>query len=202
MGEILSQLAQLFIQTIPTVIFVFVLYVILSRFFFGPLTAVLKKREEETTGAMARAREQAAAAEEKARQYEAAFQAARQEIYRQREADRRAILEDREATLKRAQPAVGSIARRSAGQPGGGGSSEQEGIREHLPVSRPGDSRDDPGRRREGWRRKDSALRVSLRRALARWLFAACLLGLAGSPGSARTFTLDAQPCLRPRGRG
>ena len=103
MGEILSQLAQLFIQTIPTVIFVFVLYVILSRFFFGPLTAVLKKREEETEGAMARAHEQAAAAAEKARQYEAAFQAARQETYRHREAAGRSILEDREATLKRAR---------------------------------------------------------------------------------------------------
>src|SRR5208337_1764745 len=101
MGDVLSQLAQLFIQTIPTVIFVFVLYVILSRFFFGPLTAVLKKREEETQGAMSRAHEQAAAAEEKARQYEAAFQAARQETYRHREAVGRSILEDREATLKR-----------------------------------------------------------------------------------------------------
>jgi F-type H+-transporting ATPase subunit b len=102
MGETLSQLARLFIQTIPTVIFVFVLYVILSRFFFGPLTAVLKKREEETKGAMARAHEQAVAAEEKARQYEAAFQAARQDTYRHREAAGRSILEDREATLKRA----------------------------------------------------------------------------------------------------
>jgi F-type H+-transporting ATPase subunit b len=103
MGGVLSQLAQLFIQTIPTVIFVFILYLILSRFFFRPLTAVLKKREEETQGAMARAREGAATAEEKARQYEASFQAARQETYRDREAARRSILEDREATLKRAQ---------------------------------------------------------------------------------------------------
>ncbi len=103
MGGILSQLAQLFIQTIPTVIFVFVVYAILSRFLFAPLTAVLKKREEATTGAMARAREQAAAVEEKARQYENAFQAARQEVYRQREVDRRAILKDREATLEQAQ---------------------------------------------------------------------------------------------------
>jgi len=109
MGETLSQLAQLFIQAIPTVIFVFVLYVILSRFFFGPLTAVLKKREEETTGAMARAREQTAAAEEKARQYEAAFQAARQETYRLREAAGRSILEDREATLKGAHQQSGAL---------------------------------------------------------------------------------------------
>jgi F-type H+-transporting ATPase subunit b len=103
MQGILSQLAQLFIQTIPTVVFVLVLYVILSRFFFKPLTAVLKKREEETQGAMARARAQAGAAEEKARQYEAAFQAARQETYRRREAAGRASLEDRDATLKRAR---------------------------------------------------------------------------------------------------
>jgi F-type H+-transporting ATPase subunit b len=102
MGEILSKLAQLFIQTIPTVIFVFVLYLILSRFFFRPLIEVLKKREEETTGAMARAHEQAVAAEEKAHQYEAAFQAARQETYRHREAAGRSIQEDREATLRRA----------------------------------------------------------------------------------------------------
>jgi len=100
---ILSQLAQLFMSTLPTVIFVFVLFAILNRFFYKPLTTVLKKREEETTGAMARAREHGAAAGEKARLYEAAFQAARQEVYRQRESVRRSILEDRQATLKWAQ---------------------------------------------------------------------------------------------------
>ena len=103
MAETLSQLAHLFIQAIPTVLFVFALYVILSKFFFAPLAAVMKKREEETTGAMARAREQAAAGEEKGRQYEAAFQAARQEVYRQREAARRSILADRDEALKRAR---------------------------------------------------------------------------------------------------
>jgi F-type H+-transporting ATPase subunit b len=103
MGGILSQLGQLFIQTIPTVVFVFILYLILSRFLLTPLIAVLKKREEETTGALARARERAVAGEEKARQYEAAFQAARQETYRQREAARLAIVESREEILKRAQ---------------------------------------------------------------------------------------------------
>ncbi len=103
MGGIISQLAQLFIQTIPTVIIVFCLFVILDRLFFRPLAAVLKTREQETTGAVARASERTAAAEEKGRQYQAAIQTARQEIYRQREADRHAILEHREATLKRAR---------------------------------------------------------------------------------------------------
>ena len=103
MGGILSILANLFASTIPTVIFVFLLFVIFNRFLYRPLAAVMKKREEETTGAMARAREQAAAAEEKARQYERIFQAARQEVYRQREAAKRSMLEDRQATLSRAQ---------------------------------------------------------------------------------------------------
>ena len=103
MGEILGQLEHLFVQTIPTVVFVFALFVILNRFLFAPLTAVMKKREEATTGAMARAREQAELAEQKARQYENSFQAARQEVYRQRESDRRAILQDRDTALKQAK---------------------------------------------------------------------------------------------------
>lgn len=103
MGEILAKLAQLFIQTIPTVVFVFALYFILGRFLFAPLSAVMKKREEATTGAMARAREQNELAEQKARQYESSFQAARQEVYRQRESDRRTILQDRDAALKHAK---------------------------------------------------------------------------------------------------
>ena len=100
---ILSQLAELLISTLPTVIFVFVLFILLDRFFYRPLAAVMKKREKKTTGAIARAREQAAEADEKATQYEAAFQVARQEVYRQREAARRSLLADREGTLKRAQ---------------------------------------------------------------------------------------------------
>ena len=61
MGDTFRQLGHLFLQTVPTVIFVFLLFLILDRIFFSPLTAVLKKREELTVGALARAREQTAA---------------------------------------------------------------------------------------------------------------------------------------------
>jgi F0F1-type ATP synthase membrane subunit b/b' len=100
MDETFRQLGHLFIQTIPTVIFVFLLAVILHRLFFQPLTAVLKEREEETLGALERARELSATAEAKAKEYEAAFQAARQEVYRLRESDRRTALQQREEMLK------------------------------------------------------------------------------------------------------
>ena len=103
MGAIFSQLGLLFLQTIPTVILVFLLFFILDRIFFHPVMAVLKQREESTVGALARAREQATAAETKTREYEEAFQAARQEVYRQREMDRRSNLEQRDAALRKAR---------------------------------------------------------------------------------------------------
>ena len=103
MGDILNQLGQLFLQSIPTVVFVFFLLVILDWLFFRPLTQILRKREDVTVGALARAREQSATAENKAREYDAAFQAARQEVYRQREAERKAALRERETTLQEAR---------------------------------------------------------------------------------------------------
>jgi len=103
MGDILNQLGQLFLQSVPTVIFVFLLLVILDWLFFRPLTRILMEREDATVGALARAREQAGAASDKAREYEEAFQAARQEVYRQREAERKAALREREATIGHAR---------------------------------------------------------------------------------------------------
>ena len=63
MGDMFHQLGHLFLQATPTVILVFLLFLILDRIFFRPVTDVLKQREELTVGALARAREQAAAAE-------------------------------------------------------------------------------------------------------------------------------------------
>lgn len=103
MGKILSQLGQLFLESTPTVIFVFLLLVILDRLFFRRLGEVLKQREEATRGALARAREETALAETKWREYERAFLAARQEVYRLREAERREALREREKALEQAR---------------------------------------------------------------------------------------------------
>jgi len=103
MGDIISRLGHLFVQSAPTAIFVFVLLVILDRLFFRRLTEVLSEREARTAGALERAREQAALAETRAREYEAAFQAVRQEIYRQRESERREALLGREEALHKAR---------------------------------------------------------------------------------------------------
>ncbi len=62
MGQTFQQLGHLFLETIPTVVLVYLLFVILDRILFRPLTAVMKKRDEMTVGALARARDDAAAA--------------------------------------------------------------------------------------------------------------------------------------------
>jgi len=116
MGDMFRQLGHLFLQTVPTVVFVFLLFIILDRIFFRPLTAVLKRREELTLGALARAREQAATAESKSREYEQAFKGARQEVYRQREAERRASLADRETALQNARGRAEAMIRKAQAQ--------------------------------------------------------------------------------------
>jgi F-type H+-transporting ATPase subunit b len=103
MGDTFHQLGQLFLETIPTVVLVFLLFIVLERILFRPLLAVMKQREDLTVGALARAREEAASVETKTREYEAAFQAARQEVYRQRETERRTNLEQRDAALRKAR---------------------------------------------------------------------------------------------------
>lgn len=103
MGQITTQLGQLFAQTIPTVIFVFCLVLVLNRLFFKPLSQTLDARAKATSGALADAREQAATAEEKSHQYELSLQKARQEIYRRREAARKDALSEREKTVQQAR---------------------------------------------------------------------------------------------------
>lgn len=103
MDVIFHQLENLFLQSVPTLVLVFLLFIILDRIFFRPVLQTLKKREDLTQGALALARQQAAAADAKAREYEDAFQAARQEVYREREADHRASAERREADLRLAR---------------------------------------------------------------------------------------------------
>lgn len=103
MGEIINQLGQLFVQSIPTIVIVFLLIFFLDRLFFKPLSRTLEARANATTGALKKAREQAVAAEEKTRQYEQSFQAARQKVYRQQEAIRQDALKEREAAVQKAR---------------------------------------------------------------------------------------------------
>jgi len=127
MGNIGQELAQAFVQAIPTVVFVVVLLFILRRIFFRPLAAVMKARDEQSKGAVARAKERAAQADARAAEYEALWLKARQEIYGQREGERREAVAARdevvrqarakaEATVKAAQADLAAQAEQARGE--------------------------------------------------------------------------------------
>lgn len=83
--ELLHQLGDLIIGSIPTMI-VFVLLVVAYRvILYRPLMRTLAERRERTQGAVARAGDAIAAADAKSQEYEARLRAARAEIYRHRE---------------------------------------------------------------------------------------------------------------------
>jgi F-type H+-transporting ATPase subunit b len=103
MGQMFSQLGQLLVQSIPTIVFVRFLVAFLNRLFFRPLSETLDARTKATTGAIAEAREQAERAEAKLRVYEKAIQSARQEIYQRREDARRKGLQERDSRIQEAR---------------------------------------------------------------------------------------------------
>ena len=111
--QTLREVGQLFIQAIPTVIFVGFLVFILERLFFRPVAAVLKRREEASSGALERARQRTALAEAKAQEYEALWQKARQEIHRLRDADRRTTLASRDEVIRSARERAEALVRES-----------------------------------------------------------------------------------------
>ena len=103
MGEIASQLGQLLVESIPTIVFVLFLVVFLNRMFFKPLGQTLDARAKATSGALAEAGEQAERADARFAEYEKAIQAARQEIYQHREAVRREALSKRDSRIQDAR---------------------------------------------------------------------------------------------------
>ncbi|HEV2247900.1 MAG TPA: ATP synthase F0 subunit B [Terriglobia bacterium] len=109
MGEIASQLGQLLVQSIPTIIFVLFLVAFLNRLFFKPLSRTLDARSKATSGALAEAREQAERAEARFADYEKAILEARQKIYQHREEVRRESLDQRDSRIHDARARADSM---------------------------------------------------------------------------------------------
>jgi F-type H+-transporting ATPase subunit b len=84
-NEMLRQLGDLMLGSVPTMI-IFLVLVLAYRFIlFGPLSRVLAERRERTQGAVEKAHAAIAAADAKTQEYEAKLRSARAEIFRQRE---------------------------------------------------------------------------------------------------------------------
>jgi F-type H+-transporting ATPase subunit b len=80
------------LSALVTVLYLIIIYVFLSRFFFGPLVRVMHQRRELIDGRLDQAHQRMAQAEQKAAEYENALKNARSEVYKIQETNRERAL--------------------------------------------------------------------------------------------------------------
>jgi F0F1-type ATP synthase membrane subunit b/b' len=98
--EILRQLGELFLESVPTIIIVLLFYFFLRWSFFGPIQKAMAERAAKIEGARAEAAAAQAEAEKDVDAYNEALRKARLEIFAQQEAARGVVLEERARLLK------------------------------------------------------------------------------------------------------
>ena len=110
MDETLKQVGELLLGSIPTIVFMGLLYAIYTTLVHKPLVKVLAERRSKTEGAVEKARADIAAAEARTAEYEQRLREARVAVFKNQEALRQQALQAREAALvearKRAQAQV------------------------------------------------------------------------------------------------
>ena len=101
--EILRQLGELFLDAVPTVIVVFLFYLVLRWSFFGPMERVLAERKSRSAGARREAESMRAGAQEKDRAHREALRRARAEVFAEQDVARRKVLDERNAAVQQAR---------------------------------------------------------------------------------------------------
>jgi len=100
---LLQALEGFLIGAIPTIIFIFLLFLAYQSLVHKPLQKILKERYERTEGAVAKAQADIAAAAAKTAEYEQRLREARVAIFKVQEARRQKLTESREAALHEAR---------------------------------------------------------------------------------------------------
>jgi len=103
MDEILGQLGGLLLGSVPTIIFIVLLYLIYTSLVHKPLTAVLAERRSRTEGAVEKARADIAKAEARTAEYEQRLREARMALFKSQEARRQVALQARAAAVAEAR---------------------------------------------------------------------------------------------------
>lgn len=107
MDQTLHALGGILLKSIPTVVLLLFLYFYLKSMLFGPLTRVLKQREELTAGTRHAAQKSLKEAERKVSEYEAKMREARGEVYREQEETRKQWLADQASQVESAREGTG-----------------------------------------------------------------------------------------------
>ncbi|HEX8814344.1 MAG TPA: ATP synthase F0 subunit B [Terriglobales bacterium] len=103
MQEILGQLRDLLLGSIPTIILVTLLYVAYKVLVHAPLTRVLDERHSKTEGAIEKAKADIASAEARTAEYEQRLREARVAVFKGQEAKRQQALDARAAAAANAR---------------------------------------------------------------------------------------------------
>src|SRR2546426_7886746 len=103
MNEILGQLGGLLLGSVPTIIFMVLLYGIYTVLVHKPLVKVLTERRSLTEGAIEKARADIAAAEARTAEYEQRLREARMAVFKSQEAHRQQALQARAAAVAEAR---------------------------------------------------------------------------------------------------
>ncbi len=103
MDETLTQVGELLLGSIPTIIFMVLLYGIYSALVHKPLVKVLAERRSKTEGAIEKARADIAAAEARTAEYEQRLREARIAVFKNQEALRQQALQVRAAAVAEAR---------------------------------------------------------------------------------------------------
>ncbi len=103
MDEIIGQLGGLLLGSVPTIIFVILLFGIYTAAVHKPLTKVLAERHSQTEGAIEKARADIAQAEARTAEYEQRLREARMTVFKSQEARRQQALQVRAAAVAEAR---------------------------------------------------------------------------------------------------
>jgi F-type H+-transporting ATPase subunit b len=103
MDEIFGQLGGLLLGSVPTIIFVILLFAIYTAVVHKPLTKVLAERHSRTEGAIEKARADIAQAEARTADYEQRLREARMALFKSQEARRQQALQARAAAVAEAR---------------------------------------------------------------------------------------------------
>jgi F-type H+-transporting ATPase subunit b len=103
MNEIFGQLGGLLLGSVPTIIFVILLFGIYTAVVHKPLTRVLAERHSRTEGAIEKARADIAKSEARTAEYEQRLREARMTVFKSQEGRRQQALQARAAAVAEAR---------------------------------------------------------------------------------------------------
>ena len=103
MDEILGQLGGLLLGSVPTIIFIVLLFGIYTTVVHKPLVKVLAERRSRTEGAIEKARADIAQAEARTAEYEQRLREARMTVFKSQEARRQLAVQSRAAAVAEAR---------------------------------------------------------------------------------------------------